>query len=272
MDEIINLASMDRNPVQDDQFRKLLDAQGIAYTKDGGRTNVTGFGFGGNNARSAAQSFFNPTRMAQERLMSETAAKQADFLGRYKSEVPAAISAVEAELGLPGLRETATRQNNLLEDIPDMQTTAARGRDVNANQLARIIAADTQEQAPIAQRATQNLLNAEGVLQSKIGQILSPYEIEAGFLGDNIKTAVDLFKTQVSADLQRELTQLQEKGINNRAQLERAIRLAEIEQGGFDYVDAGDRIEVRNTRTGEIMDSILKGLAPTRSSGGSSGW
>lgn len=274
MDEIINLASMDRNPVQDDQFRKLLEAQGIAYTKDGGRTNVTGFGFGGNNARSTAESFFNPNRIAADKLQSENKAAQSDFLSRYSTEVPAAIDAAEQALGLPGLRTIATRENNLLEDIPEIQTTAARGRDINANQLQRIIAADTQEQAPIAQRATQNVLGAEGVLQSRVGQILSPYEIEAGFLGENVRNAVDLFKTQMNADLTREIEKLRETGINNRDQLNRAIQLAEIEQGGWNAIDAGDRIEIRNSRTGEIMNSILKGLTPSRGSSvsASSGW
>lgn len=282
MDELINLASMDRNPIQDTQFRKLLEQSGIPFTVDNGRTNVTGFGFGGNTARPMAESFFSPTSMAVRQgagIQANIESNQRDFLNRFSTEVPAAIAAAEQELGLPQLRSTAQREMEFLEDIPQLQEQRTTGKGVSAGQLRRIIGAETQEQAPIAQRAVEQAQTATGLLQDRMGTILQPFQIEAGFLGENAARAFDAFKMDVQSQLQKELQNMSiaaDRASQERA-FQNALKLAEAEQsmsgnGVGQFVNLGNRIALVNPLTGEEISSFGIGLTPSRaSSGGGAG-
>lgn len=55
---IAQLAATDRNPAQETQYQQLLQQAGIPFTVQGGKTNVQGFGFGGNGTGPQAESFF----------------------------------------------------------------------------------------------------------------------------------------------------------------------------------------------------------------------
>lgn len=55
---IAQLAATDRNPAQETQYQQLLQQAGIPFTIQGGKTNVQGFGFGGNGTGPQAESFF----------------------------------------------------------------------------------------------------------------------------------------------------------------------------------------------------------------------
>lgn len=273
MADLITLAATDRNPIQEGEFQRALRERGIGFDIRDGRTFVEGFGSGGNTARPLAEQFFSPEAIAGRAMQSNIQNQQSDFLNRFKTEVPTAISAVEQELGLPQLRSTAQRETEFLEDIPELTEQRTTGLGVNSGQLRRITAAETQEQAPIAQRAVQQAQEGERLLNTKIGQIVQPFEIEAGMLGDNVRMQFDMFKTNVQNNLQRELAKLEQQNwnIRNEAELANAIKLAEMEQAASagQLIDQGNQLSLINPFTGAVISTFSKGLAPIRGTGGS---
>ena len=45
---------MDRNPIQEQEYQKMLTEQGVPFTLENGKTSVQGAGVGGNNASRSA--------------------------------------------------------------------------------------------------------------------------------------------------------------------------------------------------------------------------
>ena len=226
---------------------------------------------GGQFAQPSVQAFdFGASQRAAEELLRKQQEQQGQFLGRFKTEVPAALGAIEQELGLPQLRETAFTQGELVRLAPERVTAGAKGYDVNQNQLERMIAADVAKLAPGAQTAYQQAQFGEAELGRRAERAIMPYEIEAGFLGENVKNQVQLFRDNVKSQLDTALTQMQIQGQFDLQGLQNAARLAEMEravdlaqmQGTF--ADLGDRIALIDPETGQEIQSFSKGLAPKR--------
>lgn len=206
-------------------------------------------------------------------LFRQQEAKQKAFLGKFGTEFPAALKGIEQELGLPGLRETAFTTGEILRKTPERQTQATRGFDVSQGQLERIIASDVAKFAPLAQTAIQQAQFGEAELGRRAERAIKPFEIEAGFLGENIKNQVQLFRDRVKGDLDTTLAKLQTQGQLSLQELKNAASLAQMEfsldaardQGTFR--DLGDRVALINPATGEEIQSFSKGLAPARGQG-----
>lgn len=208
----------------------------------------------------------------------------AEFTGRL-GEVPTELEAIRQSLGIPQAYETfgqagqtARTLAQQIEDIPQLTEQAATGRDVTANQLQRMIAAKTLEAQPALTAAGRGLEASQAGLQNLLSQyqtrtqeIFTPLEIEAGMLGENIAQEYGLFKTQIQADLDRELAQLSRQTQLDIADIQRATQLAQaeqaIQQGSF--TDLGDRIALINPVTGQEIQSFSKGLTPARGTSGS---
>ena len=103
-----------------------------------------------------------------------------------------------------------------------------------------------------------------GTFETRSQGIFKPFDIEAGVLGDSVKNEFDLFKTTTQQNLDREIANLQQTGLSDRASLDRAQELALAEKAAAEgtFQDLGDRIALIDSNGNEIQ-SFKKGLAPT---------
>lgn len=220
----------------------------------------------------------NAAKAESARIAAEQRARTDEFTTRVQG-IPAALRAVEEEVGLPGARATyqsageASRDiAGQIRDVAPTQRVIAKQVGISAPRLALRTAAETTKLAPGLETATRGLEEAQaglsGVLgnfQTRAENILAPFQIEAGILGDSVKNEFDLFKTTTRNSLDREIALLQESGLNDRAALDRASKLAEAEKASLEgkFQDLGDRVVLVNN-SGQIIQSFLKGLAPTK--------
>lgn len=137
-----------------------------------------------------------------------------DFLGRYKTAIAgqtpysALQERAENEYGVPQLQKTATTVQNAFNAIPGTYTSGAKGYDVNANQLSKIIGTKTSEMAPAVQASNTALSNAttaagartaQGIAQQE--KELRPYASEQSMLGDALARESTGFTTEMEAKL-----------------------------------------------------------------------
>ena len=187
-----------------------------------------------------------------------------EFIGRFKTEFPAALGAIETELGLPQLRERAFTTGELVRGAPQRQTLATAGFDVTQSQLDRLIAADIAKLSPEAIGAGQQVQFGEAEFGRRAERAIKPFEVEAGFLGEEFKNEFDLFKTQIQGDLDDRLERIKIEGTSDLENLKQANLLAQIEQAAKigSFTDLGDRYALINPFTGEEIQSFKKGIPP----------
>jgi hypothetical protein len=239
-------------------------------------------------SKVAAEQAKQQQEAKQKAFAAEQAAKQGAFINKLTTGLTSAQEAASAELGLPGLRESAFGAGQqargiqaAAEAIPGTQQTIAKQVGISAPRLQQRVGREYERLQPAISSAGRTLEEANRALQygteeygRRLEQFLTPLQIEAGFLGDQVKNEFDLFKNQINNDLTMAIARLQEKGLGDRAALEQAQRLAEIEKAATSgaFTDLGDKVALINPQTGEMIQSFLKGLAPTRGTAGSSGW
>lgn len=233
----------------------------------------------GSSEFQVLRNIFEAGLSPEERFQQEQRERLGEFTGRL-GEVPDQLAAVRQALRLPEAFETfgqagtqARELGYLVEDLPQSVQQALSGQGVTAGQIKGRTSAEIQNLQPALTAASRTLESSQAGLSNLLNQyqtetanIFTPLEIEAGLLGDNIAQEFGLFKQKIGADLQRELAQLQETGATDRANIERAIRLAEIEAASEqgEFRDLGDRIALINPFTGQEISSFDKGLAPKR--------
>ena len=197
--------------------------------------------------------------------------REDEFLGRVQG-IPDALSALRTEIGIPQAEQTfieagQTVQNvsGQIRDIAPRQGIIAKQVGISAPRLAQRTAAETARLQPTVESASRGLESAQLGLSGLLGEfatssqnIISPFEIESGFLGESIKNSVDIWKAQLSADLDRELENIKQTGLNDRASLDRANELAKsqlaLTSGSF--TDLGNRVALIDPTTGrEVANS-----------------
>ena len=224
-------------------------------------------------------------------MESKQKAEQDDFLGRFRSAVegqeklPDIYGRVESKDNLPGLLDTAQRTSTQLQEMPETQKTATRGFNVNSNQLARIIGAETQKLAPIAQRAIDQFQQgsqlANQQMTFEIGQQnkdLLPFEQEASMLSERLAREFTGFTAARERELNSLLTMLRENNNLTISQMQMANQLAiqklqyeEAKKGTSDLITLTAGQTVWNPSTGQAMYTApYKPL--TGSSSSSSPW
>ena len=229
-----------------------------------------------------------PVQPAQD-FQKEQRERQDTFFGKLK-EVPEQLEAVRNAIGLPQAFEsargfgTAAREIGYqVEDKPDIIRQAIEqgaGGELTAGQIKARTASDVasflRDSLPALRESARGLEAAQQLVSSlanqyqvESSQIFTPLSIEAGLLGESMAQEYGLFKQQIDANLQRELAQLQETGATDRANIQRAIELAKMEQAANEGVvlNLGDRAALVNPTTGEEIKSFALGLAPKKGSG-----
>jgi len=209
------------------------------------------------------------------RQAAEQQGRVTEFTGRVQSQIPSALLALEERVGLPGARatyDTAGQQARTLagqvRDVAPRELAISKQVGISAPRLQRRIASETTKLQPGIESATRGLEEAQAGLSSATGAyqtgaegIYQPFQIEAGILGDNVRSQFELIKQNTQNATSRAIAELQERGTSDRAALERAstAAIAEKQLLSGSWEDAGDRLV--NTATGQ---TILKGLTPSK--------
>lgn len=276
------------NPIQRKRLEELRIAGSIG--QESGIESPTG-SFLDVAPKFAGQIASQKRDVFQKKLRGE----EESFLGRFRTEFPEILTGISEQLGLPALRETAFQGLESFGEIPEVQTQAARGRDISANQLARIISAEETERLPGAQKAVGQAQFAEGQFTEQAGQALVPFETEIGFLKDRFSREASGFNQDAEAELNILLQQIQQEGATNIANIQKATQLAQLEQRktefeeGLSTIDLGNRVAIIDREGNEVssfakaklgggggggvtdadIDAELGVLTPTPSGGGS---
>ncbi len=219
----------------------------------------------------AASSGGGSTGSSADLIAKQTAAEN-DFLTRFRAAIggqestQAMADRISTELGLPGLRKNAFAVNQQLSDVPDVQSAATRGFDVNENQRQRIIAAKQGELAPSAVKLNTPQQFAEGQLGERLGyglqeqtKALIPFQTEASMLSDRAAREI----TGYTNDKQNELTLLLDKLSSQRAltaaETARAQQLADDEA---DFQRQKDLLTFQKSLSGGSGGGGIKTPAP----------
>lgn len=213
----------------------------------------------------------------QNKLLADNAAKRSAFMTKVEGVNPA-LSALEGELGVTGAKDTFAKAGDvsrnvagIVSNVAPTQQTIAKQVGISAPRLQQRIASETGKLQPMVESATQGLTAAQAGLENVLttygvrsNAIFKTLDIEAGLLGDEIKNSFDLFKTTTQQNLDREIANLTQTGLNDRAALDRAAKLAEAEKAASSgsLVDLGNRYALVDPVTGKEISSFAKGVAP----------
>lgn len=281
----MQLAKTDRNPIQEREYQQLLKQTGAPFELREGRAFVPGFGFGGNIAGEATEAFFGGGGglqqqqgiQARETFFGKQRGEEQEFLGRFRTEFPQILTGIEEELGLPGLRGRARGLTDVLRETPERVEVGARGFDVTANQLARMVAAETGELSPEVSEAIRQAQFGEEEFGRRAARELAPFETEAQFMTDRLSREATGFGIEQQGRLNILLQKMQTEGTLAVAEMQEATKLAGLEQSktefeeGLTSIDLGDRVAFFD-RTGNLVSSVPKGAAPKQAGGGGAGF
>lgn len=214
-----------------------------------------------------------PSAAGREAFFGKQKKEEEEFLTRFRKDFPTTLTGIEEQLGLPGLRGRAQTLTGLLEETPERVEVGARGFDVTANQLARMIAAETGEISPEVSKAVTQAQFGEAEFGRQAARELVPFETEAQFLTDRLSREATGFGIEQQGRLNMLLQKLQNEGTLKVAEMQQATSLAQLEQSKIEYeegltsIDLGDRVAFFD-RFGNLVKSVPKGAAPTRAGGG----
>lgn len=137
------------------------------------------------------------------------------------------------ELNIPNLRANAVGAANTLTNLPYALSGAARGFDVNANQLTRAIATKTAGLQPLVETTQRALQSAQDVMGQRIGftqeqqkKELLPYQSEEKFLADRFARETSGYSESFERELKGLLAKLQAGVTLNEGERDRANAIA----------------------------------------------
>jgi len=159
--------------------------------------------------------------------------------------------------------------------MPQAVQQALSGRGVSAGQITGRSAAEIRGLQPALTAASRGLESAGSTLQGLLSQyqtekadIFTPLQIEGTLISAQSANEYDLMKTQITSALNREITQMQETGATDRANIARAVEMAKLEDkyGGISFQDLG-------TQLGIFKGTELVGTQPITKFGSTdTGW
>ena len=237
------------------------------------------------------QNFTGEDQFQQDQLKTLQEAqrgREEDFLTRFRGGLTSAISGIEGELGLPGLRtgaqaagQTARGVQDQFRAIPQTQQTVAKQVGISAPRLQQRISAKSAELQPTLETSGRQLEEAqraqefgENEFGRRIGQYLAPFETESKMLSESLAREFSGFTLQFQGELEERLARIRNEGLVDVANVERATELAKQEQDYLEQrelINLGNRQALINPQTGQEISSYNMGLAPQRLST-ISGW
>ena len=149
-------------------------------------------------------------------MFNQQNAAVGNYLQNYSNAInnqetaPAMWQRLANETGYNAANQQAMTLNNQLNYVPQTETAAMKGFDVNNNQLNTDIGLQEWKLAPLAQRASSNATNiAQNIMNPQIQaeqaqqqKELTPYTAEGSFLTDYMARQTSTFTTDAQAQLQ----------------------------------------------------------------------
>ena len=202
-----------------------------------------------------AQQAISQQKQQTEQFNLAQRARESDFLTRFKTSIPEARTAIESELGLPGLRtnalqagETARNVQGQFGAIAPTQQTIAKQVGISAPRLQQRISSKTAELAPALSAAASGLSGANDALAlgtqtygTRMGETLKPLETEAGMLSDSLAREFTGFTQNLQSELSMSLERIKQTGARDVAEIQKATKLAEMEQ---DYLNKRELVKL----------------------------
>jgi len=200
----------------------------------------------GQPAPAVSAPVIDTQKQEREALNQKLREEEQGFLTKFRTEYPTVLSSLESTLGLPQLRETAFGAVQDIKGLPEEIRVASQGRDVSANQLNRMISARSAERLPEVNDLLAALQFKEEEYGRQAQRAMTPYETEIGFMKDRASRESTGFSQDSQRELDLLLTQIQEEGATNRATLDRATQLAQLEQQKYEYESSLREINLGN--------------------------
>ena len=208
------------------------------------------------------------------------AAKEQDFLSRFRTAISEARTALESELGLGGLRsnalaagDTARNVQGQFGAIAPTQQTIAKQVGISAPRLQQRISSKSAELAPALSAASSSLEGANQALQSglntygtRMQENILPYSTEASVLSDSLAREMTGFSTNLKSELDITLEKLKQQGTLDLAEIAKATKLAELEQQYLNQrqvINLGGSQSLINPITGQTISSYQNTVKPT---------
>lgn len=251
--------------------------------------------YGAGNRANAAQrdAIQAPVNQAQQNktdlqnLFATQSGQTSDFLNRYTGAIKgqegtsALATRIGNELGLPQLQANAQSLNQTLFNLPSTYSAATTGRDVNANQLARIVGTKQAELSPAAALASQNAQQAQTNLNTRLGyeqtdqaKALLPFQTEQQLLSDRLTREATGYSSANQSILDSLIAKMNagislSEGEKNRAQqlavqemqYKQAMDVAKAGQttdNSKRYVTLADGATLYDIQTGQVVSSNVK--------------
>lgn len=236
-----------------------------------GNTGEASVGYGGQYVSGS------PEDISAKRGVFETKQRgeEEQFINKFKTEYPTILTGIEGELGLPALRETAFTSTQAYKDLPEAIRVASQGRDVSANQLARMTSAQQAERLPEINDLLASLQFGEEEFGRRAQRELVPLQEEAKIMTDRWAREASGFDSDADNNLNYLIRKMNTGAQLTMAEMAKATKLAELEsqkiqlQNTVSTVDLGNRVALIDY-TGKEVGSLPIGLAPTRGAGGTS--
>ena len=273
----------------DELKRQYPGYQGWGETEAFADFRATG-GSGKRPSQPSASNFQMPDiegilrRQEEARLGREAEARGAEteFMERFKTEFPAALTGLETELGLPGLRQTAQTAGQTLRGVQDVvrsvpttQQTIAKQVGISAPRLQQRISAESAKLSPTLEAATRGFTEATSATQfgeaefcRRAERALAPLTTKLGLLKDRFSREATGFGQAAERELSSILSKISTGIQISIAEMNKAMQLAQLEQNKYEFeskvstVDLGNRIALLD-RSGKEIGSMPKGTAPT---------
>lgn len=186
--------------------------------------------------RGMAPGAVGPT---QAELAEQQAGREEDYLARFREtlaaqeKIPTMAGRLGAELGLPGLRETAYGLQAGLTAVPEQERLISQQIGISAPRLERRIAQRQAEIAPSALRAAEAQQFAERELGERLGyglaeqeRELMPFETEAEMISDRAARELSMWTTEREGELDTLLKRMEIEGQLRTDEMTRAHELA----------------------------------------------
>jgi hypothetical protein len=235
------------------------------YTREAGLDPAWNAEQAANRAREKAKAETIALNQAQQ-------AREQDFLTRFRTAIPEARTALESELGLPTLRSNVLTAGDTARNVQDQfgaiaptQQTIAKQVGISAPRLQQRIASKSAELAPALSAASSSMEGANQALQSglatygtRMGETLKPYETEASVLSESLAREMTGFTTNLQSELETSLERIRQQGATDLAEIQKATRLAEMEQQYLnqrELVDLGGSKNLINPITGQTIST-----------------
>lgn len=221
MSQLSDYASMDRNPIQESDYQKMLTDANIPFTVDNGKANVTGFGTGGNGTGDSARAFFDQggQQASQDQtnynnLVASNNKAVTDFLGNYKTDVTNAQSTANNMFHIPTFENLVTGLTSRINDLEFNGSNSGGGSTGNTgaggfSDAAQVDEALSSRYLPNLNTAEANLNTGEGLAQQYISNELQPDQAYGQLLATNIQTSMQGLTATQQTEMQGIITKLQ---------------------------------------------------------------